>query len=422
MDIFVAAIPLFNAKMEVQAYRISTHDRQSLFGLRDGHYAQGDMLPTPALDLVEGIGIEPFASDKPLFADVNHLQIMMGVPMNKRIDPARLVCVLPKDVPSDAAVMERLLALKEKGYRLGLTRPSGIPQEDPLADIADYYVIDHNRAGGAAIHAVVRRMRRDQHMLIDNVSDVAAYQRYGNLFNTIYSGRFYSQPVTQGRTAISALKVNTLNLMRQVADEDVDLAGIARTIERDPALSISLLRFINSPSVNVRRRIDSIRSGVAILGQRELQRWMTVTLSVSLAEDRPSELTKLSLVRAKFAENLATAFEMGALAQSLFMAGLFSLVDVILQKPMQEAIEEISVDDQVREALVNRRGRLYEALDFIYAYERGDWDGVTINVIRNRVDADKAADAYIDALQWYKQLLEEIDESGEGEAVGAEAP
>jgi EAL and modified HD-GYP domain-containing signal transduction protein len=150
---------------------------------------------------------------------------------------------------------------------------------------------------------------------------------------------------------------------------------------------------------------------VAILGQKEVRRWATVAISVSLAEDRPGEITKLSLVRAKFAENLALAFELGIFQSNLFMAGLFSLLDVVLEKPMAEAVKEVAVDDRVKKALVDKTGELYTVLDLIYTYERADWDKVSIIGIRNNVDMEMVIQAFLDALVWYNQLLASIDES-----------
>lgn len=411
MNVFVTAIPLFDPHMSVEAYRIAMHNGERLLGLAEDHQSMGDMLLTPALDILEEIGIEPFASDKALFVDINPYQLLMGAPLNKRIDSSRLVCVLSQETPADAATMEKCARLKAAKARIAYCVPRRAFVKNALTDIADYFIVDHLRTEASVMQNMPRHMTRGQRLIIENVSDMPAFQRYGNMSRTMFSGKFYNQPVTLGKSKIAPVKVNALNLMRQTAAADVDLISVARTIERDPALSISLLRFINSPAVNVKRHIESIRGAVAILGTKELQRWVTVALSISLAEDRPGEITKLSLVRAKFAENLATVFEMGALAQGLFMAGLFSLLDVILQKPMDEAIQEVAVDKGVRETLVERKGKMYEVLDFIYAHERADWDGVSINIIRNNIDPAAARAAYIDALEWYRQLLEDIDEN-----------
>jgi EAL and modified HD-GYP domain-containing signal transduction protein len=157
------------------------------------------------------------------------------------------------------------------------------------------------------------------------------------------------------------------------------------------------------------RKIDSIRNAVAILGQKEVKKWANVAISVGIAEDRPSEITRLSLIRAKFAENLASAFGMVDKSGSLFISGLFSLLDVILQLPLKRAIEEVAADGEIREALISKQGRSYEVLSLIFAYERADWHNASIFMVRNGVDIEDLTQSFLDTLYWLKQLLDAID-------------
>lgn len=415
MKTFVTAIPLFDQTMTVQAYRLCDHNSDKLLGLSQNFQALGDALMTPGLDLVEAVGIAPFTGGLPLLIDINQFQLMMDVPINKNIPAEMLIPVLQGKVKTDADMLVKCANLKDKGYKLALEAPISAHQGPSLLPYMDYVIMSYRDVGNNI--NTLRGFPRDKTLVIMDVPDMKGYEKLGYLTNVISTGSYYNQPITKGAKDISPLKINALQLLNQANQDDADLALVANTIERDPALSISLLRFINSPAVRVSRRIDSIRSAVAILGQKEMKRWVTVAISVSLADDRPGEITKLSLVRAKFAENLATAYEMGVLAPSLFMAGLFSLLDVILQKPMGEAINEVAVDDKVRKALVDKSGDLYEVLELIYAYEHANWDKVTINMIRNNVEPDMVTDAFINALVWYKELLETIEDPEEEEAA-----
>ncbi|MBQ4347410.1 MAG: hypothetical protein IJC39_03070, partial [Firmicutes bacterium] len=123
------------------------------------------------------------------------------------------------------------------------------------------------------------------------------------------------------------------------------------------------------------------------------------------------EITKLALVRAKFAEDIAAAFELGVFQQALFMAGLFSLLDVMLEKPMYEAIKEVAVSRFVEQAMIEKEGPLAPVMELVYAYERADWDKVSILMIQNQTDMDHISKAYLDALMWYRSLLQSIDDT-----------
>ncbi|MDL2289665.1 HDOD domain-containing protein [Clostridia bacterium OttesenSCG-928-F22] len=413
MKTMIVAIPMFDSNMAVKAYKLCGKNGAKMLGLMKDYREMEEVLVSPGLNLVNKLGVEPFTGGLPLFADINEYQLLMGVPMNMKIAPSQLVCVLPKDIPQNVHVMERCTALKEAGYSLALDGVEPDMAEGELMDMVDYLLCDANMPGFNSYFKKMLPHYRKKQVVFTGVPDMAMFKKLNNVPNAICSGTFYNQPLTVGTTGIAPVKVNALQLLNQVNEADFELTDIAKTIERDPSISISLLRFINSPAVGVRQRIDSIRSAVAILGQKEVKRWVTVAVSVQLAEDRPGEITKLSLVRAKFAENLATGYEMGVFAPSLFMAGLFSLLDVILEMPMEDAINEVAVDARVRSALVDKEGPLYEVLDLIYSYERADWDKVSINLIRNNIEVDALNKAFIDALIWYKELLMDIDESEE---------
>ncbi len=406
---FIAAIPLFDVNMQVMSYYLQTYNSEKPLGLSVDFLSFGDMMFNDGLDTVEAIGVEPFAGDKTLFCDVNHLQILMGVPTDRKIPPERLVVVLPRQSVIDSALVEKCMALKKAGYALALELNDEAGRSSVLFTHMDYIIVSASRVNLEGVRMLFRPLTRKQRIVVTDIPNMDAFLRYGNVAQTWYAGSFYNQPVTKGTKGLSPMKITTLALLDEVNQEDVDLVRISRTIERDPALSISLLRFINSTTGGTRRRFESIRNAVAMLGQRELIRWVSVALSVQLADDRPNEITRLSLIRAKFAENLAPLYNQGVFMHSLFMAGLFSMLDVILQKPMEEALQEIRVDARVQEALLNHRGELYDVLDLIYGYERADWDRVSINLIQHGIDAGDAVREFLNALVWYKELLDDMN-------------
>lgn len=409
MKTFIVAIPVFDKEMSVLAYRLCDKNATKLFGTAHDYQAAGEYLLSPGLNYVDKIGIEPFSGGKPLIVNLNQYLLLMGMPANTKIPPELLICMLPKDITQDELILQKCQTLLDMGYRLGL---DGFPlhsPKSPLMGMVQYVMLDYTQKNySTQLRALMPHMH-SKTTIVQNVPDTDSFLKVSNTPNGLFSGNFYSQPITKDAESISPLKLNALRLLNEVSQDDFDIGDIAKVIERDVSISIALLRFINSPAVGVRQRISSIRNAVAILGQREIKQWVNVAVSVTIAEDRPGEITKLSLVRAKFAENLANAYSLGVFAPSLFMAGLFSLLDVILQNPMEIAIKEISVDERVHKALVEHSGPLYEVLDLIYAYERADWDKVSINMLRNNIDANTISQAFVDALIWYKELLTEID-------------
>ena len=408
---FISTIPVFDSNLAVHAYQMMTQDGDKLLGSAEDHRMLGGELLAPAFELVKDIGVEPFAGSHDFFIGLSKYQLLIGMPMDLKIPPKNLVCVIDKDILNDNAAYAKMGILKRNGYRMALDGlPDAISLETAVA-FFDFIQLSSKSDNFSQELKAIRPYILNTKLLIKDIPDMAGFNKLAGVRTLLLSGDFYSQPITKGVAEISPLKINSLNLLKQINEESFDLIDAASTIKRDPALSISLLRFLNAMSPDRSRKIDSIRRAVAILGQKEVKKCATVAISIGIGEDRPSEITKLSLIRAKFAENLASAFNLEKNAGSLFIAGLFSLLDVILQKPMHEAIMEVAAEAEIIEALVNGKGRIHNVLSLILAYERADWHTASISMVRNGIDIEVLTQAFLDSLYWYRQLLDAIDNS-----------
>ena len=417
---FISAIPFFDSEMAVHAYMMLSQDGDKLLGSADDHRMLGGELLAPEFDLVKDIGVEPFSGGHDFFIRLSKYQLLIGMPLNMKIPPDNLVCIIDSETLTDNAAYAKMGILKRNGYRLAL---KGIPENISLETATSFFSFIMLSSIAENFSQDIKTLRPhllNTRLIITDVPDMASFNKLTGVRDLLLSGDFYSQPITKGIGDISPLKINALELLKKINEEGFELIDAASTIERDPALSISLLRFLNAMNPDRSKTIDSIRRAVAILGQKEVKRWATIAISIGIGEDRPSEITKLSLIRAKFAENLAPAFSLAMKSGSLFITGLFSLLDVILQRPMSEAIKEVASDAEIKEALVDNKGKLYDVLRLVLAYERADWHNASINMVRNDVDIEVLTKAFLDSLYWYRQLLDSIDESkqqpeGDGE-------
>jgi len=395
-----------------------THDGDKLLGSAEDHRMLGSELLAPALEFVKEIGTEPFAGDNEFFVEISKYQLLIGMPLNMQIPPDNLVCVIDKETLTDNAAYAKLGILQRRGYRLAIEGfPRAISMETAVK-VFDYVLLSCKDENFNAELKEIRPYIFKTKLVITDVPDMESFDKYSGARGVLLSGNFYSQPITKGTVDISPLKINALNLLGQINDDSFDLGETAAIIERDPALSISLLRFINAMNPDRSRKIDSIRNAVAILGQKEVKKWASIAISVSMGEDRPSEVTRLSLLRAKFAENLAPSFEMGIKAGSLFISGLFSLLDVILQMPLAKAIDEVAASSEIRDALVDHKGQLSDVLSLIFAYEHADWHTTSLIMVRNNIDIEELTQAFVDSLYWYRQLLDAIEDESEDELPG----
>ena len=409
MSALIVTIPLFDCEMAVKAYKLCDHNSEIALDIRDDFRGKSQVYYMHGLEIVQQLGLETFSRDLPLFVEVNRFHILNKMFANKSIPPNKLILTVPANIETDEKLFLGMKEIRELGYNIAVDGYPGGGIESPLIAFANYIMLNFRDKKFDNQFSEVKKNLKNIQIIISNLPDMETYNKYSANPHMLFTGDFYNNPVTSGASEISPIKANALRLLKQINEEDFELKNISEIVEKDPALSISLLRFINSPAVGLRNKVDSINSAVAILGQKEVRRWATIAISVDIFQDRPGEIVRLSLVRAKFAENLTLLFEMGIFQNSLFMAGLFSLLDLILNKPMEEAVKEIAIDNLVREAIVNRSGSLYRVLDFMYAYERADWNKVSIIMIQNDIKGELVSKAFVDALVWYHQLLDSID-------------
>ncbi|MBO4377298.1 MAG: HDOD domain-containing protein [Lachnospiraceae bacterium] len=402
-------IPLFDENISVKAYSLFSQ-KKNLFlnpSLAGTGYNDGAGIIN-GLDIIDSIGINNLVSGADVFVPVTDISLFTGIENLCKAPAERIVLLLDNSVKPEEEFIKRIKDLRSKGYKFAI-RKLTIADFEPYRQILllmDYILLNHRKLviGNAKIYFT--KMYPNIKLVacgVDSMDDFKKLKKAGGY--SFYEGDFYRLPITKGATEVSPLKVNYIELLNIVNGPDFDLTEAADVIGRDTALVISLLEIVNRIAVN--SEITSIRHAAAMLGQRELKKWITTAVTKQLCDDKPSEISRTSLLRAKFAENLAPLFELGAQSQELFMMGLFSIIDIILDKPMKDALEMLHVSKDVRDALVDGAGSFAPVMDFIHGYEIADWALIDRVMIMNHLENDSVYAAYIDSLKWFRTLFPE---------------
>ena len=402
-------IPLFDENISVKAYSLFSQ-KKNLFlnpslagtGYNDG---AGNI---NGLDIIDSIGINNLVSGADVFVPVTDISLFTGIENLCKAPAERIVLLIDNSVKPEEQFINRIKDLRSKGYKFAI-RKLTIADFEPYRQILllmDYILLNHRKLviGNAKIY--FSKMYPNIKLVacgVDTMDDFKMLKKSGGY--SFYEGDFYRLPITKGATEVSPLKTNYIELLNIVNGPDFDLTDAADVIGRDTALVISLLEIVNRIAVN--SEITSIRHAAAMLGQKELKKWITTAVTKQLCDDKPSEISRTSLLRAKFAENLANLFDLGAQSQELFMMGLFSIIDIILDKPMKEALEMLHVSKNVQDALVDGTGPFAPIIEFIHGYEVANWALIDRVMLMNHLEADSVYVAYIDSLKWFKTLFPE---------------
>lgn len=411
MDLLLVPVPLFNKDMTVAAYYFRYQKGNGLTtdgkaaGLLDG------AMNSPLLETLRAVGSEAFSMDKPLFVPVSAMMLLGDLRSQCPPPYEKVVFLLGGDVEADENTAENLKRLREDGFRFGLYQVECPEDYASILVYCDYLFISQNPPAAELRLSELPESLRNIRLVAADVNTVEEFDTLKLQDAALFEGRFYRMPVTKGNTDISPLKVNMIRLINMIQDENFDFKEISVIIQRDTALSISLLRMVNSLFHGSAQKIKTIPHAVAILGQREVRKWVTTAVARTLGSDKPDEITHLSLIRAKFAENLAALFDMDVYRQSLFLTGLFSVLDIVLEKTMSQALDMVMVSNPIRNALVSKKGEYYPVMEMILSYESADWKAVSRQMILRDISAEQMYDAYIGAVTWYRDLLyEEIPE------------
>ena len=408
MVMLATLVPFFDKEMKVSAY--------SLFSQKENYLLNPELQGSAVLDgsgriggleVIEKIGLDTLSPGTNVFLPIGPINIFSDFDeqVNEEMR-SRLVLLCDKSIKNTDNYRRRLRQLKEQGFKLAIYKVPVAEFENnkEIFKLMNYIILDCKKVNVEKAKIYFAHQFPRIKICVGNVTEQETFDRLKkDKAFPLFEGKFYRLPVTKGQTTIEPLKVNYLELMNTVNDADYELTQAADIIGRDTALVLSLLEMVNRIAIN--SEVTSIRHAAVILGQKELKKWINSVITKELCTDKPNEITRLSLLRAKFAECLAPAFGMGAKSSELFLMGLFSVLDIILNVSMEEALNRVNVSKDITEALMRHKGEFAEVYDFMLAYENADWQEVCRWLIVKSVDIDTIYKAYMEAVCWYKEMF-----------------
>ena len=414
MKLLIVTKPMLNKHMEILSYCFRY---QSAHEYLDSHPARvmDSVVSLPCLTLLDDVGLNGFTNGYPLFVPINKFALLSDITLQCKQPPEKVIILLDNDMSTDDIFIESIKKLKEQGFRFAIENVANYDKMHPIIELCDFIMISFKRDKDNFGNYMRISKKYTNHTFI--ASDVDTTQIFDQIKLSGFSsfeGKFYNVPVTKSGSIIAPLKINRIQLINIVRQEDFAIEEVVKIVSQDPSLTISLLKLINSPFLGLSQKVKSIQQAIALLGQIEVGKWVVTATTSLLGEDRPNEITRVSLLRAKFAENLAPHFEMGIHAPGLFLMGLFSLLDVVLEMSMYNALKVVSVSDAIPDALLYRDGDYARVLEFILNYEAANWSEIKRLITLNNLNVEDVFNAYIKTVQWYETIVSaEIEEDSD---------
>ena len=316
---------------------------------------------------------------------------------------AQTVVEVLESVPADDLVIAACQRLKEAGYLIALDDFVSSDGRDALIELADIIKVDLRQVSLEQAASLVKHYGPYRHrMLAEKVETREEFASAKSAGFVYFQGYFFRRPETLHAREIPANQLNYMRMWEAVAKPEMDVREIEDLIKREASLCFRLLRYLNSPVFGFGNEIHSILHALAILGEREVRRWVRLVATLGAGQNKSSELVLSALVRARFCELLSPSIAHGQ--SDLFLMGLLSLMDAILEIPMERVLEIVPVDHETRGVLLGTVSPLRPLYQLMLAQESGEWQASGELAQRLSLTDSEVAEKYWEAVHWAQQV------------------
>jgi c-di-GMP-related signal transduction protein len=396
---YLARQPILNRARELFAYELLFRDgiQNSCEGL-DLELASTSVLDTSFL-----IGFEKITGGHLMF--INCPRDFLLRDYISLFPPSSVVVEILENIRPDREVIDACQRLKKAGYTIALDDFVDSPDWAPLVSLADIIKMDFRLTDRKEQRAIVSRYAgKNIRMLAEKVETLEEYAAGMQMGYSLFQGYFFCRPELIQHRKLPSSKLAYLELLRAATAPEFDIQELASKIKHEPSLTFRLLRYLNSAAFGLRSEIHSVPHALSLLGERELRKWIAVVSVGVLADRKPDELMTVPLIRGRFCELLAPLAEMAGHANDLFLMGLLSVMDAILDQPLDSLLAELPVRREIKDALQTRAGLYWQLLEIAIAHERADWEKVCVLVSEMEMKEEQVSELYISAVHWSTEL------------------
>jgi c-di-GMP-related signal transduction protein len=397
MDVFVARQPIFDTQKRLYAYEFLFRDSMSnVFPDIDGDTATSRLLANSFFT----IGIDQISGGKKFF--INFTQDLLVKRLPVLFPKTDLVVEILEDVQPEPDLLAACRHIAAQGYVIALDDFLFKPELKPLIELAQIIKIDLRETPLPTAEKLIQALGGGRRLtfLAEKIETHEEFEQAGEMGFELFQGYFFSKPEIVRGKDIKPAKITLLQLIQESRRPDGSLDDLDRLINRDVSLSYKLLRYINSAYFRRMVEITSIRHAITLLGERELRQFISLVATAELARDKPQELIRSTIVRARFCELIGEQSQGRADPSELFLLGLFSQIDAMLDAEMDAVMENLPLSERMKDALVGGTGELAGYLGLVAAYASGNWDACTQFIKTVGCDSEMLPDLYLEAVGW----------------------
>lgn len=337
-------------------------------------------------------------------AFINVDNVMLNSEFLELMPAEKTVLEIVHTVEMTPETLARCIALKQNKFKLALDNPQQYPQFEALIPYADYIKLDMSEMDTTQAKRLLQKYQTSTCKAIaEKVEKNAQFTSLLEAGYQQFQGYFYAKPENLTSKVINPSFDGVLHLLNLVSQE-ADNKTIENGFKRDTTLSYKLLRYINSVGFGLSCEVQSIGHALTILGRNQLYRWLTLLMVTAGNNSSSPALMKTSITRGRLTELLGEPFFDKRDRDNLFVVGVFSLLDVMLKVPMDQALEKLQLPEPIVEALTRREGIFGPFLKLTEACEDANNAEILQLAALLQLNPDKVNQCHMEALAWTEAL------------------
>ncbi len=397
MYFYAARQPILDANKKLYAYELLFRDSiNNVFPEVDGDEATSKMIEASKFNM----GISEFTSNKPAFINFTLETLSQGYP--EMLTNEEVVVEILETVKPGKKLLSLCKDLHSKGYTIALDDYEHQNVWAHFYPFIKIIKIDIQQTGLDEVNQVISAIKDHPHieLLAEKVETYQEYNQAIHLGFKYFQGFFFAKPEMVKTKSLSPSQLAMAELLYETSKPELDLNSITGVFERDVSLSYKLLRYANSATFRRRSEISTIKQALVILGSSELKRFLGFMFAVTANPDKPTELIKLAMTRAKFCELVAKDMKAQADDSIAFLTGLLSMIDAILDEKLEVVLAKLPLTAEIKETLLTRKGTMAAIIKLVEFIEHAQWDKTNLVMEKLKLDKEQAVKHYNEALAW----------------------
>ena len=399
MNIYIARQPIFDRNNAIFGYELLfRQNSNNYFVEMDDDVATAELIYNAFL----GFGIDNITDGAMAF--INFSKGLVERDFLELLPKSRIVVEILERDKASQSTFDACEKFKMMGYVLAVDDYVLDENNQPLLDLVDIVKVEFPAVSLEKQAVLINQYQNKVRFLAEKIETRDEYASAVDLGYELFQGYFFSKPAMLKTRDIGLINTNLLRVVEELNLPEPSYRNISEIIQMDLGLSYKLLQLVNSAYIAPRYQIKSIQQALNFLGTREMYQWISLMMLKDFQSSENAEIVKQSLIRGKLMSLLCNETRHYETASEYFFTGIFSLIEILLNRSLADILNGLPLTDQVKQALLGDQNDLRRMLDYVISFEKGEWNQLNGHPITATISADRFMNLYVDALKWAKSI------------------